>query len=140
MREWISVGGWRPSAEGRDTELGGGDKKARRAGRAMMVWRPTGSEAEHLVEIDFDGFDIGAEQAGDGRGVEFLGVADDDGHKRAAFDVFGVEGAEVVEGDATDLLGELGAEVTIPAPFFNPIAHHAGQAAEGDVVAVAGDD
>lgn len=134
------MGGGCPSAEGRDTELGGGDKKARRVGRAMMVWRPTGSEAEHLVEIDFDGFDVGAEQAGYGVRVEFLGVATDGDNKGTAFDVFGVEGTEVVEGDAADLLGEFGAVVTIPAPFFNPIAHHAGQAAEGDVVAVAGDD
>ena len=59
-----------------------------------------GLEAEHLVEVDLDGFDVGTEEVGDGFGVELLGVAGDDDYERAALDVLGVEGAEVVHGEA----------------------------------------
>lgn len=93
-----------------------------------------------MVEVDFDGFDVGAKEFCNGIGVELLGVARDGDDEGTVFDVLGMEGTEVVEGEPADLLGEIGAVVTIPAPFFNPIAHHAGQVAEGDVVAVAGDD
>lgn len=57
-------------------------------------------EAEQLVEVDLDGFDVGAEEVGDGFGVELLGVAGDDDYERAVFDVFVVEGTEVVHGEA----------------------------------------
>lgn len=59
-----------------------------------------GLEAEHLVEVDLDGFDVGTEEVCDGLGVEFLGVAGDDDYEGTVFDVFVVEGAEVVHGEA----------------------------------------
>lgn len=73
------------------------------------------SEAEHLVEVDFDGFDVGAEEVGDGLGVEPLGITGDDDDQRTAFDVLGVEGAKVVDGETGHLLGEVGTEVALPA-------------------------
>ena len=35
-------------------------------------------EAEQLVEVDLDGFDVWTEEVCDGFGVELLGVAGDD--------------------------------------------------------------
>ena len=80
------------------------------------------SEAEHLVEFDFGGPDVRTEEAGDGGRVKLLGIADDDGHEWAAFDVFVVERAEIVEGKTTYLLGELGTAVAVPVHHFSPIA------------------
>ena len=51
-----------------------------------------GLETEHLVEVDFDGFDVGTKELCDGIGVELLGVARDGDDEGTVFDVLGMEG------------------------------------------------
>ena len=53
-----------------------------------------------MVEGYFGGGYVGAEEPGDGFGIELLGVAGDDDYEGTVFDVFVVEGAEVVHGEA----------------------------------------
>ena len=72
-------------------------------------------ELKQLLVLILDNGSVVAQELGDFLGVVFLGIARDKHHQGPSLDIFGVEGLEVVEGEAADLLGDVGSTVALPA-------------------------